>query len=146
MRVTDSTPVEDAEPTSFAEKTKNWYERHKPKIGVALGVGVALAAGLVMVAHLAEKEDAEGYDAEDIEDSEPVSDREATDEPRRSAPDPYRAPFLRRLPAGQQVSEEAKARYREQMGDEVPSGYTPVRRWKFLSDSPEDEATGEAAA
>ncbi|MFE3578148.1 hypothetical protein [Streptomyces vinaceus] len=142
----DSTPPKDAEPTSFAEKTKNWYQRHKPKIRVALGVGVTLAAGLVVVAHLADKQDGERCDAEDLRDSEPISGSEARDEPRHSSLDHDRDPFLRRLPAGQQASEEAKARYKERKGDDVPPGYTSVRPWRFLSDSSEDEDPGEAAA
>ncbi|MEU5119058.1 hypothetical protein [Streptomyces asoensis] len=132
----DSTP-EDGEPY-FAEKTKNWYERHKPKIRI---VG---AVTLAVVAHLATRQDGERYDAEDIGDAGPVSGREATDEPRRSSRDPDRDPFLRRLPAGQQASEAAKARYKELTGNDLPPGYTLVRRWFYLS--PEDENAGEAAA
>ncbi|MET9528023.1 hypothetical protein [Streptomyces coeruleorubidus] len=137
----DSTP-EDGEPTSFAEKTKNWYERHKPKIRI---VGaVTLAVGLAVVAHLATRQDGERYDAEDIGDSDPVSGCEATDEPRRSSLDPDRDPFLRRLPAGQQAGEAAKARYKELTGNDLPPGYTLVRRWFYLS--PDGEDPGEAAA
>ncbi|MFJ4719139.1 hypothetical protein [Streptomyces luteogriseus] len=137
----DSTP-EDGEPTSFVEKTKDWYEKHKPKIRI---VGaVTLAVGLSVVAHLATRQDSERYDAEDIGDSDPVSDCDATAEPRRSSIDPDRDPFLRRLPAGQQPSEAAKARYKELTGNDLPPGYTLVRRWFYLS--PGDENPGEAAA
>jgi hypothetical protein len=143
VRVSDDTPSEptpeDGEPTSFAEKTKNWYEKHKPKIR-AVG-GVTLVVGLAVVGYLAEK-----YDAEDIADSEPVSAPETTDEPRRSSLDPDRDPFLRRLPPGQYASEEARARYKELSGNDLPPGYTLVRRWFFPSDSSEDEDRGEAAA
>jgi hypothetical protein len=139
--VNDPTP-EDGKPTSFAEKTKNWYERHKPKVRI---VGaVTLAVGLAVVAHLATRQDGERYDAEDIGDSDLVSGSEATDEPRRSSLDPDRDPFLRRLPAGQQASEAAKARYKELTGNELPPGYTLVRRWFYLS--PDDEDPAEAAA
>ncbi|MFI6209980.1 hypothetical protein ACIBAI_26990 [Streptomyces sp. NPDC051041] len=137
----DSTP-EDGEPTSFVEKTKSWYERHKPKIRI-IGA-VTLAVGLAVVAHLATRQDGERYDAEDIEDSNQVSGREAMDEPRRSSLDPDRDPFLRRLPAGQQASEAAKARYKELTGNDLPPGYTLVRRWFYLS--PGDDDPGEAAA
>lgn len=130
-------PPEDGEPTSFVEKTKNWYGKHKPKIRVALGV--TLAVGLAVVAHLHERADAERYDAEDIGDSESFSDREATDEPRHSFLDPDRDPFLRRLPAGQRASEEANARYRELRGCDLPPGYTCVRPWSFLSPDDEDD-------
>ncbi|MET8008979.1 hypothetical protein [Streptomyces sp. NPDC005266] len=131
MQVNDSTPPEDGEPTSFAEKTKTWYEKHKPKIRVALGVTLAVGLGLIVVAHRHERQAGERYDAEGIGDWEPVSGRHATDEPRRSFLDPDRDPFLRRLPAGQQASEEANARYRELRGCDLPPGYTCVRPWSF---------------
>ncbi|MFC7934872.1 hypothetical protein ACFU2J_01355 [Streptomyces sp. NPDC057387] len=139
----ESTP-EDGEPTSFVEKTKSWYGKHKAKIRVA--VGVTATVGLAVVAYLAERQDTERYDAEDIWDSEPVSDREATDEPRQSSLDPDRDPFLRRLPAGQHASEEANARYKERTGYDLPPGYTAVRPWSFPDDSSEEEGPGEAAA
>ncbi|MGW5466134.1 hypothetical protein [Streptomyces sp. NPDC003996] len=112
-------------------KTKNWYERHKPKIRT---VG---AVTLAVVAHLATRQDGERYDTEDIGDSEPVSGHEATDEPRRSSLYPDRDPFLRRLSAGRQASEAAKARYKELTGNDLPPGYTLVHRWFYLS--PDDE-------
>ncbi|MFI6360477.1 hypothetical protein ACIBJF_50020 [Streptomyces sp. NPDC050743] len=123
-------------------KTKNWYERHKPKIRI---VGaVTLAVGLAVVAHLAMRQDGERHDAEDIGDSEPVSSHEATDEPRRSSFDPDRDPFLRKLAVGQQASDADKARYKELTGNDLPPGYTLVRRWFYLS--PDDDDRGEAAA
>jgi hypothetical protein len=142
---TPSEPTpEDSGPTSFGEKTKNWYERHKPKIRI---VGtVTLAVGLIVVTHLVTRRDGERYDAEDIGDGEPDSGREATDKTRQSVLDPDRDPFLRRLPPGQRASEAAKARYRELTGNELPPGYTVVRRWMFLDDATEDEDPGEAAA
>ncbi|MET9955825.1 hypothetical protein ABZ135_30345 [Streptomyces sp. NPDC006339] len=142
--MTDSTPPEDREPTSFVEKTRNWYGKHKPKIRVALGV--TLAMGLAVAAHLHQRPDAEGYDTEDIGDSESFSDREATDEPRQTFLDPDRDPFLRRLPAGQRASEEANARYRERTGYDLPPGYTCVRPWSTLNPDDEDEDPGEVAA
>ncbi|MCX5321763.1 hypothetical protein [Streptomyces sp. NBC_00120] len=134
-------------PTSFAETAKNWYRKHKPKIRVV--GGVTLAVGLAVVAHLAERcdaercdaesYDAESYDAErcdaeDIADSEPVSDRETTGEPRQSP-----SPHLRKLPEGQNASEEKKAQYKEATGDDLAPGTTWVH-------PPEDEDPGEAAA
>ncbi|MFI0928680.1 hypothetical protein ACH4TP_32980 [Streptomyces sp. NPDC021012] len=142
--MTDSKPSEDDEPTSFVEKTKKWYGKHKPKIRVALGV--TLAVGLTVLTHLHEKADVERYDAEDIGDSGAFSDREATDELRQSFLDPDRDPFLRRLPTGQRASEEANARYRERRGCDLPRGYTCVRPWSFMSPDDEDEEPGEAAA
>ena len=140
--VNDSTPKDD-EPTSFAEKTKHWYERHKPKIRIIVG-GVTLAVGLAAAVYLATRQDGEGYDVEDVRDSEPVSDREATDEPRQSCLDPDRDPFLRRLHPDHRASEDAKARFKELMGKDLPPGYTLVRRWMFMN--PDDDASGEAAA
>ncbi|MGY1584738.1 hypothetical protein [Streptomyces sp. MN13] len=141
--MTDSTP-EVGEPTSFGQKTKTWYEKHKPKIRVAFGV--TLAVGLAVVAHLHERQDSERYDAEDIEDShEPDAGSEPT-EPRQSSLDPDRDPFLRRLPPGHRASEAAKERYRELTGNELPAGYTVVRRWMYRDDASEEEDPGEAAA
>lgn len=124
MQVNDFTPPEDGEPTSFTETAKDWYEKHKPKIR-AVG-GVTLAVGLAVAAHLAGRQD-----ATDIADSEPASGREGTEQSRRSLPDPERDPFLRRLPAGQHASEEARARYRELTGKELLDGWTVVRRWLY---------------
>ncbi|MGW0898934.1 hypothetical protein ACWD0G_18410, partial [Streptomyces goshikiensis] len=106
------------------------------KIRVAFGV--TLVVGLAVVAHLHERADAERHDGEDCGDSESFSDSEATDEPRQSFLDPDRDPFLRRLPDGQRASEEANARYRERRGCDLPSGYTCVRWWSFLSPDDED--------
>ncbi|MCX4581181.1 hypothetical protein OHB41_50440 [Streptomyces sp. NBC_01571] len=127
----DSTPPEDGEPTSFAEKTKTWYAKHKPKVRVALGLTLAVGLGLIVVAHRHERQVGGRYDAEGTGDCEPVFDRDATDEPRRSFFDPDRDPFLRRLPDGQQASGEANARYRELRGCDLPPGYTCVRPWSY---------------
>lgn len=143
VRVNDSTP-EDDEATSFAQKTKVWYKKHEPKIRVVFGV--TLAVGLVVVAHLYLRQDGERYDAEEIGDSpEPESGSEPK-EPRQSSLDPDRDPFLRRLPPGHRASEAAKERYRELTGNELPPGYTVVRRWMYLDDASEEEDPGEAAA
>ncbi|MFD0374574.1 hypothetical protein [Streptomyces sp. NPDC127112] len=143
--MTDSTP-EDGEPTSFGQKTKNWYEKHKSKLRVALGVTLAVGLGLVVATNLHGRPDGERFDAEDIGEWEPESGPEVPDEPRRSVLDPDRSPFLRRLPPGQRASEAAKERYRELTGNDLPPGYTVVRRWMFLDDASEDEDPGEAAA
>lgn len=143
MRVNNSTPgkpvSEDGEPTSFAEKTKHLCRKHRGKI-LAVG-GAALVIVIVVVRQAMEQSVAEG-----AEDQEPSPAPETTDQSRRSSVDPDRDPFLRRLPVGQHAGEEAKARYRELTGNEVPPGYTLVRRWLFLVDSSEDEDPGEAAA
>ena len=131
---------ENGEPSSFAEKTKRWHERHKLKVRVTLGVTMAM--GLGFVAHRHTSQGGERYNADDIGDFHPVSDCGAT-EPRRSIIDPDRNPFLRRLPTGQQASEAARERHRELTGDDLTPGYTSVRRWFFPS--PEKEGSGEAA-
>ena len=79
MCVNDSTP-EDGEPTSFVEKTKNLYGKHKGKIlaaGTALG-GVALAV-VVVVTRQAMEQNA----TEDAEDTESVADLAAGDDRRK---------------------------------------------------------------
>ncbi|MFF3858118.1 hypothetical protein [Streptomyces sp. NPDC002209] len=76
----DSTP-EDGEPTTFVEKTKNLYGKHKGKVlaaGIALG-GMALAV-VVVVARKAMEQNA----TEDAEDTGSVADPAAVDEPRKS--------------------------------------------------------------
>ncbi|QKW22265.1 hypothetical protein HUT16_27190 [Kitasatospora sp. NA04385] len=139
-------PPEDSGSTSFSESARNWYQRHKPKIRIALGV--ALTVGVGVVAALAtqrpEGQEGETYEAENIEGLAPVPNHDTTGAFRQSALDPDRDPFLRRLPPGQHASEAAKARYRELTGNELPPGYTVVRRWLFLDS--EDEGPDEAAA
>jgi hypothetical protein len=124
--VPEETSSKDGEPNSFAENTKHWYQRHKPKIRVAVTLAVGL--GLVVAAHRHE-----WHVGEDTGGSDPASDHKATAGPRLSALDLDRAPFLRRLPAGQHASEAAMERHRELTGDDLPSGYTSVRRWLFPS-------------
>ncbi|MFF2117001.1 hypothetical protein ACFVXH_06690 [Kitasatospora sp. NPDC058184] len=135
----DSTPEGD-EPASFVENAKSLYRKHKPKI-TAIGGAVCVVALAIIVTSLAE-----GRDSEDAEGQEQLSAPEATDQTRWSSSDYDRDPFLRRLPAGQHASEEANARYKELTGNNLPPGYTLVRRWFFPKDSSEDETPGEAAA
>lgn len=61
MHVTDSTPPEDGEPTSFGQKAKNWYEKRKPKILAVAGAvgGVALAVAALAARHAEEQNVAE---------------------------------------------------------------------------------------
>jgi hypothetical protein len=143
VRVNDSTPDEptpkDGEPTSFAENAKNLIKKHKGKI-LAVGSALGSVALAVVIAGLAE-----GRDTEEAEDQEPVPDPETTDERRSSSP--YDVdPHLRNLPEGQNASEEKKAKYKEETGDDLPPGQTWVDGWSFPGDSPEDEGPGEAAA
>ncbi|MFD4767546.1 hypothetical protein [Streptomyces niveus] len=125
-----SEPIpEDCEPAPANEKPRSWYAKHKPKI-LVIG-GAALTVSLAVVSYLAQRQGSERYETEDLGDYEPATDDESTEQPRQSSPDPDRDPFLRRLPAGQHASEEAKARYRELTGDKIPDGYTVVRRWMY---------------
>ncbi|MEU3415647.1 hypothetical protein ABZ760_31095 [Streptomyces sp. NPDC006658] len=83
--MTDSTP-EDGERTSFIEKTKDLYGRHKGKIlaaGTALG-GVALTA-VVLAARKAMEQDAteDTGDTEDSGDTGSAADSAAEDERRK---------------------------------------------------------------
>jgi hypothetical protein len=141
--VNDQASPEDGEPTSFAETAKNWYKKHKPKILAVGAVGLAVVG---VVASLAEGQDAERQDPEDIEDSEPVSAPETMDEPRRS-PSAYDVDdFLRKLPAGQRASEAKQAKYKEARGEDLPPGHTFVDGWSFPGDSPEDGHPDQPAA
>lgn len=132
VHMDDSAPGEPApacgEPAPSVEKTESWYAQHKPKIRV-IG-GMTLVVGLAVVSYLV-RQGVGRYKAEDIEDYEPAPDDRTTNQPRQSSPDPDSDPFLRRLPAGHQASEEATARYRELTGKELPDGYTVVRRWMY---------------
>ncbi len=139
MRVNDSTPEDDG-PASFIENAKSLYRKHRPKV-LAVGAAVATVALAAIAASLAE-----GRDSENAEDQASLSVPETTDQPRQSSIDDDRDPFLRRLPAGQHASEEAKTRYKESTGNDLPPGYTGVRPWSYLTDSSEDEPPGEAAA
>ncbi|MFK0279888.1 hypothetical protein ACIQVL_05345 [Streptomyces sp. NPDC090499] len=125
----DSTPPEDGEPTRFA-KGKNWCKKHESKFRAAGGATLAIG-GVILAAVIASR--IEGRDTEryEVEDWEPPSASEEAYQSRQSFLDPDRDPFLRRLPAGQHASEEAKARYRELTGNELPDGYTVVRRWLY---------------
>ncbi|MGW3509553.1 hypothetical protein [Streptomyces sp. NPDC000994] len=120
----DSTP-EDGEPTSFVEKTKNLYGKHKGKIlaaGTALG-GVALAV-VVVVARKAMEQNA----TEEAEDIGSVADPAAVDERRKT-------------PVKHQVVEHTRTLAD---GRVVPvAGY---ERGGSSDDEDEDEDPGEAAA
>jgi hypothetical protein len=142
---TPGEPSADDEPTPFAEKTKNWYERHKPKIYVALGATLGL--GLVVAARRHEGQSGERFDAEDIDDIEnwqPDSNPKAVGASRQSAPNPDSDPFLRNLPINQHASEAAKERHRERTGLDLPPGKTSVRRWLYRSLNDEDSEENAA--
>ena len=116
----------DGEPASLAEKAKERYKRHKPKIRAVVTLAVGLS--LVVAAHRLEWQGSKRRVVEDAGSSEPVSDREAADKSGRSAPYPVRDPFVRKLPAGQQASSTAMESYREREGSDLPAGLTWVSR------------------
>lgn len=130
VRVNDSALPKEGEPTRFA-KTKNWCKKHEPKFRAAGGATLAIGGVLLaaVITNRIEGRDAERYEAEN---QDPVSaPEEAEGQSRQSFLDPSRDPFLRRLPAGQSAREEAMARHRELTGNELPDGYTVVRRWLY---------------
>lgn len=127
MRVNDSTP-EDGEPTSFVEKTKNLYGKHKGKIlavGTALG-GMALAVAVVVSRTAIEQNASE--DAEDAEDTGSVAESAAAAE-RRNGPVKHSVVgHTRTLADGRIIS------------------VAPYERGGPSDDEDEDEYPGEAAA
>lgn len=137
----DSTLPEDGEPSSAFGTAKNWYRKHEPKIRAVAGAAVTLT-GMVIAAHLAAgrstgTQEAETDDVEGgLESGQDFDhfDHDGSREPRQSP-----APFVRNLPKGQKASEEKKAQYREETGEELAPGTTYVHR-------SEDEDPGEAAA
>ncbi|MFD8483052.1 hypothetical protein [Kitasatospora sp. NPDC059673] len=134
----ESTP-EGREPISFATKAKNLAKKHKRKLLVA-GGALGLVVLAVVVAPLAE-----GREAEDAEDPEPLSGPEPTDE-RRSLRAYDVDPHLRKLPEGQNASEEKKAQYKQETGNDLPADSTWVDGWSHQGDPPKDADPGEAAA
>ncbi|WP_042802194.1 hypothetical protein [Streptomyces sp. C] len=134
----DSTPPENGEPSSRLETAKNWCRKHDPKIRAVIRGGVTLA-GMLVVAHLAAgRDDAETYDeqydAEDSGESEQGADQGDERETRDSP-----APHLRKLHPGHKASDEKKAQYRAEKGEDLPPGTTYVH-------PKDDEDPGEAAA
>ncbi|MGY1395854.1 hypothetical protein ACW69H_00415 [Streptomyces sp. SS10] len=123
----DSTPQND-EPTSFVEKTKYLYGKHKGKIfaaGTALG-GMALAVAVVVSRTAMEQNPSE--DAEDAEDSESVAESAAADE-RRNGP-------VRHSVVG----------HKRTLADGRIISVAPYERGGSSDDEDEHEYPGEAAA
>ncbi|WP_123954028.1 hypothetical protein [Streptomyces nigra] len=123
----DSTPEND-EPTSFVEKTKYLYGKHKGKIlaaGTALG-GMALAVAVV-VSKTAMEQNASD-DGEDAEDSGSVAESASADE-RRNGP-------VRHSVVG----------HKRTLADGRIISVAPYERGGSSDDEDEDESPGEAAA
>ncbi|MBQ1113761.1 hypothetical protein [Streptomyces sp. C3-3] len=132
--MTDSTPEND-EPTSFGQKTKNWYEKNKPTIRAVGGAFGAVAAffAVAVVAYTISPDDAE--DVEDVEDAEDAKDAKdagsaadsADESEQRNSPVKHAVtPHTRRLSDGREID---------------VSGYE-----RGGSSEDEDEDPGEAAA
>ncbi|MFJ9089762.1 hypothetical protein ACIRL3_45835 [Streptomyces sp. NPDC102384] len=160
--MTDSTPPEDGEPSSFREKAKDWAEKHPRTIRFVKVAGVA--AGMIAVVVLAPRSTDEdeadcpnhtegSANAENVEDTEGAATVESVaDQEQPSAADRASRPrdsaknHLRTLHPGWNASEEKKAQYKEETGEDLPAGTTWVSPESDADDSPEDEAPGEAAA
>lgn len=169
MLVTDFTPPEDGEPTTFRERAKGWAEKHPTTIRVikAVGAGTVIAVGVV-AAVVALKPDGTAEDEDDLagrsEDStnakevEGVADQEQPSASgRTSASRDSARNHVRNLHPGWNASEEKKAQYKEETGEDLPPGTTWVSPKSDADDSPdgedsraddssEDEDPGEAAA
>ncbi|WP_459738514.1 hypothetical protein [Streptomyces sp. E-15] len=178
--MTDSMPPDDGEPTSLREKAKDWVEKgkgwaekHPRTIRFVKVAGVA--AGMVAVVVLAPRsmdEDADEFpsyaegsaNAEEVEEAEGAAEFEGVaDQEQPSASDRTSSPrdsaknHLRNLHPGWNASEEKKAQYKEETGEDLPPGTTwvspksdaddsPEGEAPGADDSPEDEDPGEAAA
>lgn len=130
VRVNEYALPEDGEPTRFAV-AKNWCKKHEPKLRAAGGVTLAIG-GVILAAVIANRIEGRDGEGNEVEDWNPISAPEEVEgRSRQSVRAPDRDPFLRRLPAGQNASGEAQARYRELTGNELPDGYTVVRRWLY---------------
>ncbi|MFD7750674.1 hypothetical protein [Streptomyces sp. NPDC059757] len=131
----DSTP-EDGEPTSFREKTKDWYERHKPKIravaAAAGAVGAVAVTVAVVVARNAVEQSAteETQETGGAEDSGSAADSTEEKEQRNSPGKHNVAPHKRRLADGREIDVSGY----ERGGSSEDEG------------EDEDEDPGEAAA
>ncbi|MEW2268699.1 hypothetical protein [Streptomyces griseofuscus] len=134
MHVNDSTPSEptseDGEPTSFVEKTKKWYGKHRTTIRAACGAvcGVAVVVAVV-VARQAREQNATESTGE-AEDTGSADDSAEGDERRNSPIRHSVAGHTRRLPDGREIPVSGYER-----GGSSEDG-----------DENEDEDPGEAAA
>ncbi|MFG2139843.1 hypothetical protein [Streptomyces sp. NPDC048650] len=139
--MTDFTP-EDGEPTSFAERTKDLYRKHRGKI---LAVGGAVGSVALIAVVVIARNAMEPSVPEDTEDQEETSATETTGQPRQSP-----TPHLRKLTKGQNASEEKTAQYKAETGADLAPGTTwvhpPGRRGSRRSRSLSTGAKGAAAS
>ncbi len=106
MRVNDSTPSEpaseEAEPTSFVEKTKNWYGKHRTTIRAVCGAAGSLAVA-VAVARQAMEQNA-------TEDAGSTGASVEEDERRKPPVKHSVSAYTRRLADGRQIPVSAYER------------------------------------
>lgn len=136
---------EDGEPASFAENAKNLFKKHKGKILAVGGVVVSVALAAVAI-RLAEGQDAEDTEGQGTEDTEPSPGPVDADRSKRPSPVGHDvAATLVKLVPGQQASEERRAAYKEETGEDLPADST-YRSKHRRGGSEENETPGEAAA
>ncbi|MFD8452754.1 MULTISPECIES: hypothetical protein [Streptomyces] len=131
--MSDSTPPEDGEPTTFREKAKDWAEKHPRTIRLAKAavatVGMAVVVGVLTPRGMTEDEaefDGQAEGAAEAEDAESAADSTQETEQRKS-PDKHNVvPHKRRLKDGREID---------------VSGYE-----RGGSSEDEDENPGETAA
>ncbi|MCD7439003.1 hypothetical protein K4B79_12285 [Streptomyces lincolnensis] len=131
--MTDSTPPEDGEPTSFREKARGWAEKHPRTIRFAKAAGATVGMAVVIMVltprGMAEDEAEFARQAEGTAGTEDAeSDADSTEETeQRKSPDKHNVvPHKRRLKDGREID---------------VSGYE-----RGGSSEAEDEDPGEAAA
>ncbi|MEV7503645.1 hypothetical protein [Streptomyces sp. NPDC093018] len=134
----DSTPSEptseDGEPTSFVEKTKNWYGKHRTTIRAACGAvcGAAVVVAVVVARQAREQNTTEN--TREAEDTGSADDSVEEDERRTSPVRHSVAGHTRRLPDGREIPVSGYERGgSSEDGDENEN-------------EDEDEDPGEAAA
>ncbi|MEU1800088.1 hypothetical protein [Streptomyces sp. NPDC019937] len=94
---------EEGEPTSFVEKTKNWYGKHRTTIravGGAVG-GMAVAVAIVVARQAMEQKDTE--DTEGAEDIGSAADSVEEDEQRKPPVRHSVSGYTRRLADGREI-------------------------------------------
>ncbi|MFC9341167.1 hypothetical protein ACFT0G_10680 [Streptomyces sp. NPDC057020] len=154
--MTDSVPPDDGVPTSLREKARHWADEHPRTIALAKAASVLV--GVVAVAVLAQHNRAEEEDeysnyAEGLAGAESVGDAEGVPEQEQSSASDRASGLrdsarrhLRNLPPGWNASEEKKAQYKEETGEDLPSDTTWVSPKPDADDPSEDEGPDEAAA
>ncbi|WP_159011454.1 MULTISPECIES: hypothetical protein [unclassified Streptomyces] len=125
---------ETSEPASFADNVKNLFKKHKGKILAVGGVVVSVALAAVAI-RLAEGQD-----------TEPSPGPVEAERSKRPSPVGHEvAATLVKLAPGQQASEERRAAYKEEMGEDLPAGCTYRSKYR-RGDFEGNETPGEVAA